>query len=189
MPAVVTAAVLLVGLQGCAAVALTLLSAGAGVGASAGIDHTMNGVAYRTFTAGQEHVRRATLAALRRMAISVKTDDNTEEGRKIVAEAADRMVEIGLERITPKTTRMRVVVRQGLFFRDRSTAGEIITKTEQAISSSGSETAASGGTETPRSSGARVSRSSAGTQVSRSSGTEVAGSHATETSRRVDEER
>jgi len=40
---VANAVVLLFGLQGCAAVALTLLSAGAGVGASAGIDHTMNG--------------------------------------------------------------------------------------------------------------------------------------------------
>lgn len=131
---VVLVAVLLVGLQGCAAVALTLLSAGAGVGASAGIEHTMNGIAYRTFTAGQEQVRSAIHGALRRMAITVKTDDDTDDGRKIVAEATDRVVEIELERVTVKTTRMRVVVKRGMFLRDRATAGEIIARTEQAMS-------------------------------------------------------
>src|SRR5438094_181589 len=40
---VMIAVALLVNLQGCAAVALTLLSAGASVGGSAGIDYTMNG--------------------------------------------------------------------------------------------------------------------------------------------------
>jgi len=126
---VAIAVALLFGLQGCAAVALTLLSAGIGVGASAGIDYTVNGVASRTFTAGHDQLRRAVLATLRRMAITVKTDDSTDEGRKIMAEAIDRSVEIELERLTTKATRMRVVVKQGIFFRDRATAGEIITKT------------------------------------------------------------
>ena len=124
---------LLLPLQGCAAVALTLLSAGAGVGASAGIDYTMNGAATRTFTAGHDQLRGAVLATLRRMAITVKADDSTEEGRKIVAEAIDRSVEIELERLTTKATRMRVVVKQGFFFRDRATAGEIISKTGQIV--------------------------------------------------------
>lgn len=130
---VVLAAALLLGLQGCAAVALTLLSAGVGVGASAGIDYTVNGVAYRTFTAGHDQLRGAVLATLRRMAITVKADDSTDEGRKIVAEAVDRSVEIELERLTTKATRMRVVVKQGFFFRDRATAGEIITRTGQVV--------------------------------------------------------
>jgi Protein of unknown function (DUF3568) len=124
---------LLCGLQGCAAVALTLLSAGAGVGASAGIEHTVNGVAYRTFTMGQEQLRAATHTALRRMAIVVRTDETTDEGRKIVGEASDRIVEIELERVTDKTTRMRVTVKQGLLFRDKATAGEIVARTEQAV--------------------------------------------------------
>jgi hypothetical protein len=126
-------AMLLCGLQGCAAVALTLLSAGAGVGASAGIDHTVNSVTYRTFTMGQEQLRGAIHTALRRMAILVRTDETTDEGRKIVAEATDRVVEIELERVTDKTTRMRVVVKQGLLMRDKATAGEIIARTEQAV--------------------------------------------------------
>jgi len=127
------AVTLLFGLQGCAAVALTLLSAGAGVGASAGMDHTVNSVTYRTFTMGQEQLRTAIYTALRRMAILVKTDETTEDGRKIVGEAADRVVEIELEKVTAKTTRMRVVVKQGLLFRDKATAGEIIARTEQVV--------------------------------------------------------
>jgi hypothetical protein len=126
-------AILLCGLQGCAAVALTLLSAGAGVGASAGIEHTVNGVAYRTFTMGQEQLRAATHTALRRMAILVRTDETTDEGRKIVGEASDRVVEIELERVTEKTTRMKVIVKQGFLFRDKATAGEIVARTEQAV--------------------------------------------------------
>src|SRR6267142_6365170 len=127
---------LLLPLQGCAAVALTLLSAGAGVGASAGIDYTMNGAATRTFTAGHDQLRGAVLTTLRRMAITVKADASTDEGRKIVAEAIDRSVEIELERLTTKATRMRVVVKQGIFFRDRATAGEIIAKTGQIVDNS-----------------------------------------------------
>lgn len=130
---VAIAAVLLCGLQGCAAVALTLLSAGAGVGASAGIDHAVNGVVNRTFTMGQEQLRAAIHTALRRMAILIRTDETTEEGRKIVGEASDRVVEIELERVTERTTRMRVVVKQGFLFRDKATAGEIVARTEQAV--------------------------------------------------------
>ncbi len=133
---VVIALALLLPQQGCAAVALTLLSAGVGVGASAGIDYSVNGVAYRTFTAGHDQLRTAVLATLRRMAITVKTDESTDEGRKIVAEAIDRSVEIELERLTTKATRMRVVVKQGIFFRDRATAGEIIAKTGQIVDNS-----------------------------------------------------
>jgi hypothetical protein len=121
---VLIAAALVLGLQGCA---------GVGVGASAGIDYTVNGVAYQTFTAGHDQLRSAVLTTLRRMAITVKTDDSTDEGRKIVAEAIDRSVEIELERLTTKATRMRVVVKQGFFFRDRATAGEILTKTRQIV--------------------------------------------------------
>ena len=130
---VMIAVALLVNLQGCAAVALTLLSAGASVGGSAGIDYTMNGAATRTFTAGHDQLRGAVLTTLRRMAITVKADASTDEGRKIVAQAIDRSVEIELERLTTKATRMRVVVKQGIFFRDRATAGEIIAKTGQIV--------------------------------------------------------
>lgn len=130
---IVVLGVLLCGLQGCAAVGLMLLATGVGVGAGSGAEYTMNGIAYRTFTAGLEEMHTATLTSLRRMDISVKTDDGTQEGRKLMGEAAGRAVEIELQRVTANTTRMRVVVKQGVFFKDRATAGEIITQTAQTL--------------------------------------------------------
>ena len=130
---VVVAAALLVGLQGCAAVAITLLGTGAGVGAGAGVEYTLNGVAYRTFTAKLDKIHGATLTTLRRMAIALKTDDVTEDGRLLVAEATDRVVEIKLEKLTLNATRVRVVVKQGTFFLDRATAGEILSQTGKIL--------------------------------------------------------
>lgn len=50
-----------------------------------------------------------------------------------MAVAGDRTVEIELDRLTPKTSRMRVVVKQGWFFRDRTSATEIIAQTRRAL--------------------------------------------------------
>lgn len=130
---VVVATALILGLQGCAAIAITLLGTGAGVGAGVGVEYTLNGVAYRTFTAGLEKIHGATLVTLRRMAIFVQTDDPTEGGRKLTAEAADRSVEIQIERLTANTTRLRIVVKQGTFFLDRATAGEILAQTGKTL--------------------------------------------------------
>ena len=78
-------------------------------------------------------MRTATLAALRRMAVSVTTDDAVEDGRKIVGQAGDRTIDVEIEGLTARTTRMRVTARYSWIFRDRSTAGEIITQTEHAL--------------------------------------------------------
>lgn len=120
-------------LQGCAAVGLTLFGTGAGVAAGTGTSYTLDGIAYRTFTAPIDDLRRATLATMKRMDIAVKTDEVTPEGRSVVAQAADRTVYIELERLTSRTTRMRVTAKQGWFFRDRATSGEIIAQTEQSL--------------------------------------------------------
>jgi hypothetical protein len=42
-------------------------------------------------------------------------------------------VEIELDRLTRTTSRMRVNVKQGWFFRDRATATEIIVQTERTL--------------------------------------------------------
>jgi len=125
--------VALLGAQGCAAVGLTLLASGVGVAAGTGTAYTLDGIAYRTFTAPLQLMRQATLASLKRMDIDVETDDETAEGRAMVAKAADRTVYIDLERLTGETTRMRVTAKQGWFWRDRATAGEIIAQTERSL--------------------------------------------------------
>lgn len=119
--------------QGCAAAGLTLLGVGAGTAAGTGTGYTLDGVAYRTFTSPLDEVRRATSTSLKRMDIRVKSDRPTDSGRSIVAVASDRTVSIDLEKLTARTTRMRVTAKHGAIFRDRSTAGEIIAQTERAL--------------------------------------------------------
>ena len=119
--------------SGCAAIALTLLGTGAGVGAGTGVSYTLDSIAYKTFTASEEGLRASTLKTLKRMDMQVKEDQPAETGRKIVAQAGDREIEIELDRLTAKTSRMRVNVKQGWFFKDRATAAEIIVQTERTL--------------------------------------------------------
>ncbi len=121
------------GSAGCAAIALTLFGVGAGVSAGTGVSYTLDSVAYKTFTTSEGVLRTATLKTLKRMDIEVKENKVTDSGRNIVAQAGDRTIEIELDRMTPKTTRMRVSAKQGTFFRDRATATEIIVQTERTL--------------------------------------------------------
>lgn len=119
--------------SGCAAVALTLFGVGAGVATGTGVSYTLDSIAYKTFTAPEEELRAATLKTLKRMAIEVKENQPTESGRKLVAVAGDRTIEIELDRLTSQTTRMRVNAKQGTFFKDRATATEIIVQTDRTL--------------------------------------------------------
>jgi len=134
-----TRAFLLVGLMvlnlnGCAApLALTLLGVGAGVTTGTAVSYTMDGIAYRTFTASVPQVERATLTALNDMGLKIEGTDKTDEGKSIKAKGLDRQIEIELQAISPKTTRIRTVAKEGVFFKDRATATEIILQTERIL--------------------------------------------------------
>ncbi|MBO6518997.1 MAG: DUF3568 family protein [Rhodospirillales bacterium] len=121
-------------LQGCAGVGLTMLGIGAGTATSAGVNHTLSGIAYKTFTAELEDVRKATRNALAVMAMDVQTDKKTQFGYMIEAKARERTAEIQLQELTRATTRMRVtVIESDGFFRDSATSTEIIIQTAQNI--------------------------------------------------------
>ncbi len=124
-------------LTGCAGVGLTLLGVGAGVAAGTAVSYTLDGIAYRTFTAPLPKVERAALKALDRMGIEVMDKEKTEEGKTIKAAGNDREIEVQLERISAKGTRIRTVVSQGSFFKDRATATEIIIQTEKVLNEAG----------------------------------------------------
>jgi hypothetical protein len=126
-------AVGLLGSQGCAAAGLTLFGVGAGVSTGTGVSYTLDSIAYKTFTAPVEDLQGATLKTLKRMDITVKENKPGESGRRIVAIASDRTIEIELDRLTAKTSRMQVVAKQGWLLRDRATAMEIIIQTEQTL--------------------------------------------------------
>ncbi|MFQ5784200.1 MAG: DUF3568 family protein [Alphaproteobacteria bacterium] len=139
--------VALLTLQGCAAVGLAVLGTGAGVAASAGIDHTLNGIAYKTFAASPNATRFATLKTLARMEMPVMKDSVDKENTRIweiVAEASDRTIEIELEELTPRTTRMRVIANNGPFFKDAATATEIIVQTAATLDADVAQTDSAG---------------------------------------------
>lgn len=115
-------------LAGCEAAALTAL----GVGASAGVSHTLSGITYRTFAEPLPKVKTASLKALNRMQIKVAGSSKIDNGEAIKAKAADRDIDIELEALSPSTTRMRVTASQGLF-KDSATATEIIMQTERFL--------------------------------------------------------
>ncbi len=120
-------------LNGCAAVALTVLSVGAGVATGTSVSYTLDGVAYRTFTAPLPQVETATRTALDKMGIKVEATAKTEQGKAIKAIGNERDIEVDLEMVTAKTTRIRTVAKQGVFFKDRATATEIILQTEKVL--------------------------------------------------------
>jgi hypothetical protein len=121
------------GLGGCAGVGLALFGVGAGISGGTGVNYTLDSVAYKTFAASEPELRTATLRTLKRMAIDATENQATESGRQITANAGDRTVDIELDRITAKTSRMRVNVKKGWILRDRATAGEIIEQTEKSL--------------------------------------------------------
>jgi hypothetical protein len=121
-------------LGGCAAAGLTVASAGAGVAMGSGVEHTLNGIAFKTFTAPADDVRLATLDALRRMDIALAADEKTDEGWRLAATARDRMIDIDIEGLTRNLTRVRVVANKGdIFFKDAATGTEVILQVAHAL--------------------------------------------------------
>ncbi len=116
-------------LTGCTPLTLTAF----GIGAGAGVNHTMNGYTYRTFSESMPRVKRATLIALSRMSIKVESTGKIENGETISAKTAERSIELELEAISPKTTRLRSVARKSFFVMDSATAEEVIAQTQRAL--------------------------------------------------------
>ena len=121
-------------LQGCAAAALSVVGAGAGVGMGTGVEHELNGISYKTFAIPIDGVHHASRATLARLGMPITSDTRTAEGWNVSASAEGRTISVELERLTPKTTRMRVVAdKGGLFGKDSATSTEIILQTAQTL--------------------------------------------------------
>jgi hypothetical protein len=83
------------------------------------VAYTLDGIAYKTFTAPLPKVESATRTALDRMGIKVEATSKIDQGKAIKAVTNDREIEIELEMVSLKTTRIRSVAKQGFFFKDR----------------------------------------------------------------------
>jgi len=127
-----------------------LMAALAGAGATSAIGHSINGTAYRTFAYPLHQVKAASMESLAAMGIEVDGLLTTEDGEAIVGSASRRKVEIELERITAKATRIKVIARNGGLLYDGSTAAEIVVQTEKALAAMKVMNSAAGGSQRRR---------------------------------------
>ncbi len=124
--------------QGCAAIPLASVlgpaaASGAGSVAKVGTEYRSNGTVIRTIRSPLSDVRDSAIGALKEMQIDVTDIEETEKGGRILARAAGRVVDVRLEPVTPVVTRLQLVVKKGVFGRDRATASEILAATEQKL--------------------------------------------------------
>ena len=119
---------------GCATLAACapLMMPAVNAGGSRAVSHTLDGVSYRTFTAPLPRVKEASLSALKRMGVESASAAQSDHGETIVAKATERDIEIKLEPLTPKATRLRVTAKNGLL-RDTATSAEIVAQIEKAL--------------------------------------------------------
>lgn len=116
-------------LAACDPITLTAASLGAGVG----ISHHLNGIVYKTFTAPLRAVEEGSVVAMRDMGVKVVSRTTNKDGERVInATAKDRDIEVLLEPLTPRTTRMRVIASNGLL-KDSATATEILMQTERVL--------------------------------------------------------
>ena len=129
----------LAGLGGCQPLALSLVGAAGGEA----LRYSYTGVTYRTFTAPAADVKHASLEALERMGIAFESFDHFDHGELIYARAENRMIEIEIEPISARATRVRIAAKNGGFLYDSATASEIVAQTERSLATA---SAARGGT-------------------------------------------
>lgn len=110
------------GLYGCAAV----VASGVVAGAAGGVSYTYDNIAYRTFAVPLDPTFKATMRALEKMDIKVAGSKEVKNGREIVAHTVDLRIEIEVERLTDKATKVSVNAKKGVFFKDKATATEIL---------------------------------------------------------------
>ena len=160
-------------LSGCAAipvaaVATSAFGGGTQAAVKAGTEYARNGVVYRTFSLPLRDVRLVLGDTLARMEIAVVHDEPVGDEQRIRAEARDREVDLRLEPVTRTVTRLRLVVSEGLFRKDRATASEIVAQMERQLEAQG---AASAGARIPPTGAVREAGASCPAPVARRSET------------------
>jgi hypothetical protein len=120
-------------LPGCAVVA-----GGAMAGAAAGVTYTALGTAEKTFPQDRVAVLAAIQKALGTLDIKTGRTRNVEEGGQIVRTeiegfARDLTIQIVVERVTERATRVTVDASRKYVFKDRGTATEILSQTTQNL--------------------------------------------------------
>lgn len=131
---------------GCGALPLTLAGALPVIVSSAGggVAYTVTNIAYKTFSYPIDDVEDATEQALGKMKITPVERIDNEDGFRIVARTKKLDIYIDVEKITPATTKIKVNAKQGVIFKDKATATEIIEQTNAFLESTDESESASG---------------------------------------------
>ncbi len=124
-------------LSACTALGLTV-PAVAVSGGAAGVDYTFTNNAYKTISHPLPAVETALDRALNKMDIRRIGTANEKDTVSISAVAGRLDIDVELERITPRVTRIEVSARQSYFIKDKATATEIIVQTEKSLESASS---------------------------------------------------
>ena len=93
----------------------------------------LNGSVCRVCAASAASVRVATVKALNRMRIKVASIDKGDGNDRILAVSGERNIEVEVEQLGHRSTRMRISAKQG-GDNDILTAAEVIAQTEQLLS-------------------------------------------------------
>ncbi len=120
--------------QGCAVVAV-----GAVAAAAAGVTYTVLGTAEKTYNEDYDAVVAAVQKALANLDIKTGDTRRSEENGKVVtteiqAYARDLTIQISIERVTDKATRVVVDASKKYVVKDAATAGEILIQTTNILS-------------------------------------------------------
>lgn len=103
---------------GCAAVVVA--------GASGGVAYSITNVAYKTVNYPLDQVRLAARNALKKMGIAEKDIRPIDGGYRITGTTDRLTIEVDLEMITSRSTKISVDARKNLVVKDKATATEII---------------------------------------------------------------
>jgi hypothetical protein len=102
-------------------------------GTSQSVSYTFRNIAYRTFTYPKAQVVEASMKALKRMQIKVRDKTAKDEATLIRAETKKLTIEITIEPVTPKATKISINASRLLVLKDRAVAAEIINQVELAL--------------------------------------------------------
>jgi len=116
-------------LSGCAAVAISAAGAGAGVG----FPYVFSDCADRTLNYSFDQVDRATPKVLKKMDIALLLESETKTGKRIKASTSRLEINIDMEKITMRATRVTINTKKGAFLKDKATAEEIINQLEKNL--------------------------------------------------------
>lgn len=124
-----TSLVMLLLLNGCASLAVSL----AGAGAGAGIEHQVNGTATRTFSEPLKRVNSAVSLTARRLKIKVDSVEPQDDGQVTKGTVGDLAITIELEILSSNLTRVNVTARKNILMLDSATAQEIVAQMERSL--------------------------------------------------------